>query len=667
MKNYNIGIDTGGTYTDAVIVDMQTHRVVAAAKSLTTKGQLEIGISNALQAVMHSAAEDLHAGQISLVSLSTTLATNALVEGVGSSVVAILIGFSDDMVLRSQLKQAIPSAHILRLQGGHDYDGSEVGELDENSLQSQLRPLLDSAEAFSVSATYSVRNSDHEQRVKKIIEQLCDKPVTISSELSDGLNGPLRALTATFNVRIVSLILNLVESVSKVMQTHDIDAPLMIVKGDGSIASADSVISSPIETILSGPAASVIGANFISGLNDFIIADVGGTTTDVAIVRKGWPAINEKGAMAGGYRTMVRAIDMQTIGLGGDSEVEIDYRGRINLRSNRVVPLSLLCDRFPHLIKRLQASLGEGMGLERAIRFIFLPEGFDGSKMPRGLSQPDREFMQQVSVEPHPYDEVVVRASDRARLERLIDRGLLQVSGLTPSDAAHALGKQCQWSVEAARLACLMLARAHGLIAWDDDQIEIGIEKFATEVFEAMVAKSAYLVINQLSGFNFPEHDPLVKAVTHGQGQLNDLAVMLKPSIPVVAVGGPAQIFYPQVGDRLKVHSVIPQNAEVAKAVGAAIGHIKIRSVIEITRGEAGGYHLHQAGIPQFFVNSTQALEKASQLASDDARHKAEAMGGNSVNINLEVERVDMPNMSPENSLICATVIAECLSIPEVK
>jgi N-methylhydantoinase A/oxoprolinase/acetone carboxylase beta subunit len=571
------------------------------------------------------------------------------------------------MVLRSQLKQAIPSAHILRLQGGHDYDGSEVCELDEDSLQAQLRPLLDSAEAFSVSANYSVRNSDHEQRVKNIIEQLCDKPVTISSELSDGLNGPLRALTATFNVRIISLILNLVESVSNVMQTHDIDAPLMIVKGDGSIASADSVITRPIETILSGPAASVIGANFISSLNDFIIADVGGTTTDVAIVRKGWPAINEKGAMAGGYRTMVRAIDMQTIGLGGDSEVEIDYRGRINLRSNRVVPLSLLCDRFPHLIKRLQASLGEGMGLERAIRFIFLPEGFDGSKMPRGLSQPDREFMQQVSTEPRPYDEVVVRASDRARLERLIDRGLLQVSGLTPSDAAHALGKQCQWSLEGARLACLMLARAHGLIAWDDDQIETGIEKFATEVFEAMVGKSAYLVINQLSGFNFSEHDPLVQAVTHGQGQLNDLAVMLKPSIPVVAVGGPAQVFYPQVGDRLKVHSVIPQNAEVANAVGAAIGHIKIRSVIEITRGEAGGYHLHQAGIPQFFVNSTQALEKASQLASEDARQKAEAMGGNSVNINLDVDRVDMPNMSPENSLICATVIAECLSIPEVK
>jgi len=665
MKNYNIGIDTGGTYTDAVIVDMQAHEVVATAKSLTTRGHLEIGVSSALEAVIDSAEERLQAGQISLVSLSTTLATNALVEGRGSSVVAVLIGFSDDMVLRSQLKQAIPSAQILRIDGGHEYDGSETCSLDEASLRSQLQPLLDAAEAYSVSANYSVRNSDHEQRAREIILQICDKPVTISSELSDGLNGPLRALTATFNVRIVSLILNLVESVDNAMQSCGINAPLMIVKGDGSIASAESVITRPIETILSGPAASVIGANFISSLNDFIIADVGGTTTDVAIVRNGWPAINEKGAMAGGYRTMVRAIDMQTIGLGGDSEVEIDYRGQIRLRSNRIIPLSLLCDRFPWVIDHMQGSLGEGMGLERALRFIFLPQGHDDAKLPRGLSELDHEFLRKVGVEPRPVDEVVVRASDRARVERLIDRGLVQISGLTPSDAAHALGKQSQWSVEGARLACLMLARSYGLIGWDETNSDAGIEKFATDVFNVMVGKSAYLVINQLSGYNFPEEDPLVQAVTHGLSQLNDLAISLKPSIPLVAVGGPAQVFYPKVGDRLNVQSVIPQNAEVANAVGAAIGHIKIRTVIEVTRGEAGGYHLHQSGIPQFFESSEQALEHACRIAREDAQHKARAMGGNSLAINLDVERIDMPKMEPQSSLISATVIAECLSIPE--
>lgn len=665
MKKYNIGIDTGGTYTDAVIVDMQSHRVIAAAKSLTTKGHLEIGVSNALNAVVQSLGDSLAAEQVALVSLSTTLATNALVEGAGSSVAAILIGFSNDMVQRSQLAKAIPDALLLRVDGGHQYDGREACELDESVLRAGLESLLDKVDAFSVSATYSVRNPAHELRVREIISGFTDKPVTISSELSDGLNGPLRALTATFNVRIVSLVLNLVKSVANAMKSMGIEAPLMIVKGDGSIASADSVIFRPIETILSGPAASVIGANFIANLNDFIISDVGGTTTDVAIVRKGWPAINEKGAMAGGFRTLVRAIDMQTIGLGGDSEVLINHKGQVKLGSNRIVPLSLLCHRFPAILARLQSSLGEGMGLARATRFIMLPEGFEASGMPKSLSLADRDFVARLSQQPRPYDEVVVHASDRARVERLIDRGLVQVSGLTPSDAAHALGKQSQWSTDAARLGCLMIARAYSLIAWNEEDIDAGIEQFASQVFDAMVAKSCYLVINQLSGINFSEDDALLKAVTQGDGRVNDLSISLRPSIPLVAVGGPAQVFYPRVGDRLNVETVIPEHADVANAIGAAIGHIKIRSVIEITRSEAGGYHLHQAGTPLFYADSGQALENAHRLASEDARQRARAMGGNSAEIKVAVNRIDLPNMNAEASLISATVIAECLSIPE--
>ncbi|MFT5550016.1 MAG: N-methylhydantoinase A/oxoprolinase/acetone carboxylase beta subunit, partial [Candidatus Azotimanducaceae bacterium] len=498
MANFNIGIDTGGTYTDAVIIDAKSHEVIATAKALTTRGNLEIGVANALKAVIAESAQRLDSSQIALVSLSTTLATNALVEGMGSSVAAILIGFSDDMVKRSKLHEAIPSAKIIRIAGGHEYDGSETCALDEASLKEQILALNDSIEAFSVSANYSIRNSNHEQRAKQIIRQLTGSPVTASSELSDGLNGPLRALTATFNVRIVSLIFNLVESVRSAMQEQNIDAPLMIVKGDGSIASADSIVDKPIETILSGPAASVIGANYISGLNNFIISDVGGTTTDVAIVRNGWPTLNEKGAMAGGYRTLVRAIDMQTIGLGGDSEVDINFKGIVSLKANRVVPLSLVCTRFPQVISQLKTSLGEGMGLAAAIRFIFLAEGIDQKNLPSSLSSEDIELIYRIGDEPKLYDKMAARAADRSRLARLLARGIVQVSGLTPSDAAHALGLQSQWSTEAAGLACLMLGRSFGLISWKDDNLESEIQQFARRIFDTMVAKSSYLIINQL-------------------------------------------------------------------------------------------------------------------------------------------------------------------------
>ncbi|MFT5224379.1 MAG: N-methylhydantoinase A/oxoprolinase/acetone carboxylase beta subunit [Polaribacter sp.] len=666
MTNFNIGIDTGGTYTDAVIIDAQSHEVIATAKSITTRGNLEIGVANALKAVVAASATRLNTNQISLVSLSTTLATNALVEGMGSSVAAILIGFSDDMVKRSKLHEAIPSTKIIRIAGGHEYDGGETCALDEASLKEQVLALKHSVEAFSVSANYSIRNSDHEQRAKKIVQQLTGSPVTASSELSDGLNGPLRALTATFNVRIVSLIFNLVESVRRAMQEREIVAPLMIVKGDGSIASADSIIDKPIETILSGPAASVIGANFISGLNNFIISDVGGTTTDVAIVRNGWPTLNEKGAMAGGYRTLVRAIDMQTIGLGGDSEVSINFKGVVSLKANRVVPLSLVCTRFPGVINQLEASLSEGMGLAAAIRFIFLAEGLDQQNLPPSLSEEDIDLIKRIGDEPKSYDKMAARAADRSRLTRLIARGVVQVSGLTPSDAAHALGLQSQWSTQAARLACLMLGRSFGLISWKEDALESEIHHFSRRVFDTMVAKSSYLIINQLSGFDFAMDNPLVQAVINGENQLNDLSIQFTPSIPIVAVGGPAQVFYADVGKRLNSDCLIPPNADVANAIGAAIGQIKIRAVIEITTTELGGYHLHHTDKPIFYNASNDALEQARILASAYVTEKAKQMGGGSVVVDIQIERVDLPNMDSDRSLIAATVVAECLSSAQI-
>jgi N-methylhydantoinase A/oxoprolinase/acetone carboxylase beta subunit len=666
MKTFNIGIDTGGTYTDAVIVDTQTHEVIAAAKSLTTRGSLEIGVSNALGAVMQAASKQVSADQVALISLSTTLATNALVEGRGSSVAAVLIGFSDDMVKRSNLAKAIPGAQIIRLDGGHNYDGSEICKLDEAGLKQQITAISGSVEAFAVAANYSIRNPAHEQRAQQLIRKLTGRPVTASSELSDGLNGPLRALTATFNVRIVSLIIDLVDSVRNSMQQYNIEAPLMIVKGDGSIARADSVIDKPIETILSGPAASVIGANFISNLNDFIISDIGGTTTDVAIVRDGWPSLNEKGAIAGGYRTLVRAIDMQTIGLGGDSEVEVNYKGMISLKPNRIVPVSLICNRFPAVIDSLKASLGDGMGLERAIRFIFLPEGYDKQNMPAGLTDADLLFLDQVSTEPVSFDRIVVRASDRARVERLLDRGIVQVCAVTPSDAAHVLGLQSQWSTEGARLACLMLGRSYGLISWQESNTEREIRLFAQRIFDAMVSKSAWLVINQLTGYQFPFDDPLISAVTRGDNHLKELKVQLKSVIPIVAVGGPAQVFYPAVGERLNVHTVIPPNADVTNAIGAAIGRIKIRKVIEITSAESGGYHLHADAQPLFFASSDEALERARSLASSYLEEKAKSMGGGLAEIDIHVDRVDLPNLDPATSLVAATVIAECLSSPAI-
>ena len=663
MTNYTVGIDTGGTYTDAVIIDAQKRQVIASAKALTTRGELSIGVTEALQKALTAAGSDFVRADIALVCLSTTLATNALVEGHGSSVAAVLIGFDDNMTKRTAINEAIPSALIVRVAGGHTYNGQEQAPLDEAAIRTALQGAAGKVAAYSVSAHYAVRNPSHEHQAEALIRGLTGCPVTASSDLSDALNGPRRALTATFNARIISLIVGLEAAVRSGLARLGIDASIMIVKGDGSIASAESVIAKPIETILSGPAASVIGARFLSGLSDFVIADIGGTTSDVATVRNGWPSLTEQGSDVGGFRTLVQAIDMQTVGLGGDSEVEVDYKGIVSVRANRVVPISLVAHQFPAVEKGLVQALGKQSGMLSATSYVFRPTGAKADDFPDDLSKADHEFLERIDgPTPRLYGEVIYSAGDRPRINRLVKQGVLQISGFTPSDAAHVLGLQSQWSAQAARRACELVGRAGGKVSGTD--IDEQVNGFAREVHDVVVAKSARLLIERLSGCKFAPDDPLIDSVTSGDGQRGDILISLRPTIPVVAVGGPAAVFYPEVGRRLGCEVVIPTGSEVANAIGAATGMIKVRAAIEITSSDSGGYLVHGDEAPVFFASPHEALVNAEELARAAAQANARAMGGEAVSTEVQVARVDIPNMNSDASLIAATITAECISTP---
>jgi len=665
MAKYNIGIDTGGTYTDAVIVDMRDRKVVAFAKALTTRGDLSIGVTEALDEALRQMGADFKRDEVSLVSLSTTLATNALVEGRGSSIATFLIGFKDAMVERTGIASAIPSARIVRVAGGHTHDGEEREPLDEATIRSALEATRGSVGAYAVAGHFAVRNPGHETRARELIRELTDCPVTLSSDLSDDLNGPLRALTAALNARIVSLIVALVSAVRSALAQQGISATLMIVKGDGSIATADAVAERPIETILSGPAASVIGARFLSGCLDFIISDIGGTTTDVAIVKNGWPNLCEKGSVVGGYRTLVHAIDMQTVGLGGDSEVAVDFEGNITIKPNRVVPISLMGARWPSILETLNASLDAGVGMRRASRYLVRPEGSDREAALSDLSKSDLELLRSVEKEPRPYSDLVSRVSESVAIARLVDLGLVQIVGFTPSDAAHVLGLQSQWSSEAAVAACMLVGRAGGLISNDDQHADAECSRFAQAVFDAVVAKSAHLMLERLCGQRLDADAPLVTAVTTGGNRVGDLGIALESQLPVVAVGGPAAVFYPEVGRRLGVDAVIPECSAVANAIGAAIGMVKARAVVEITKREDGAFNVHHEGEPVVTNTGPEAVAEARVIAEAEAHRRSVAMGGRDIQVELEIQRILLPGRDGDDALIAATVVAECTSAPQ--
>ncbi|MDG2114901.1 MAG: hydantoinase/oxoprolinase family protein, partial [Actinomycetota bacterium] len=282
-----LGIDTGGTNTDAALVERATNRVVASAKAPTTHHDLSLGVRSAIEATLDVARTP--ADEVDLVALSTTLATNALVEGAGRPAGLIAIGFSPADLQRAGVPDVVSQAHVVAVEGGHDTHGVESSPLDLDSIRSAAPALANEVAAFAVTSRFAVRNTAHELAARDVLVELTGKPVTCSHELSAQLNGPKRAVTALLNARLVPVTTDLLDAVHEILAATGITAPLMVVRGDGSLISAEEISRHPVETILSGPAASLVGAAVLSGRRDALVVDVGGTTTDIAVLAGGQP------------------------------------------------------------------------------------------------------------------------------------------------------------------------------------------------------------------------------------------------------------------------------------------------------------------------------------------------------------------------------------------
>lgn len=186
--------------------------------------------------------------------------------------------------------------------------------------------------------------------------------------------------------------------------------------------------------------------------------------------------------------------------------------------------------------------------------------------------------------------------------------------------------------------------------------------EFAQEIMDAVVSKSTKLMIECLAGETFKHDNALVKAVATGLGRIGNLDINLSAKTAIVAVGGPAEIIYPAVGKRLNTKVLIPQNSEVANAIGAAISMIKVRAIIEITYADKGGFLIHHLGAPETMGNGNDAIDRARQLALDQAKSEAQAMGGTQFEIDVSIKRIDLPGVDSKNSLMAATVTAEVVS-----
>ena len=336
-----LGIDTGGTYTDAALVEMDNGRVLHTAKSLTTHSSLSLGITRVLDKISASAGQGA-LGRVSLVGLSTTLATNAIVEARHGRAALVLIGYDQDLIQRYNLGSRLVVERVSFIAGGHDVKGEQVEPLDLDALAG-LAEDCGGLESFGVSSFFSVRNPAHELAARDYLLKATGLPVTCGHELSQSLDSIARATTTALNATLVPILTELIADVRLALQKRRAGGRLMVVKGDGSLLDADEAVKRPVETILSGPAASVVGASHLAGLYEkakrMWVVDIGGTTTDIALLENGLPAVAKDGATVGGWRTMVQAVEVRTVGLGGDSLVRPLRGGGFELGPRRVTPL----------------------------------------------------------------------------------------------------------------------------------------------------------------------------------------------------------------------------------------------------------------------------------------------------------------------------------------
>ena len=197
-----LGIDTGGTYTDAVLVDHNSGQVLAGAKALTTRRDLAVGIGQAVTAVFAENGQAVSPAEVDLVALSTTLATNAIVEGQGSPVCLLLIGYDADLIKQHGFERDLVTRDVFYVRGGHNGMGDEVEPLDEARVREVILARRNHVEAFAVSGFFGVRNPAHELRVKALVEEMTRQPdsrakaVTCGHELTTRLNSVRRATTA---------------------------------------------------------------------------------------------------------------------------------------------------------------------------------------------------------------------------------------------------------------------------------------------------------------------------------------------------------------------------------------------------------------------------------------------------------------------------------------
>ncbi|HMM06337.1 MAG TPA: hydantoinase/oxoprolinase family protein [Clostridiales bacterium] len=601
-----LGIDTGGTFTDGVIIDLSAKKVLAAVKSPTTHQDLMIGIRETIQKL-----SAYHLDTVSYVGISTTLATNAIVENRGCRVGLLLLGYESE--------QELPQCECYVLPGKFNIRGEETEPLDLNKTREAIEELRHKVDAVAISGICSVRNQEHEETVKNLVREILEVPVVTAHELSTALGVHERTVTCVLNARLVFVIDSLLHGVKQVLSECGLAIPIMVVKGDGSLMNETITRERPIETILSGPAASIIGAIYLNGSTDGLVLDMGGTTTDIAILKHGLPRLDAEGAKVGGWKTRVAAVEVTTSGLGGDSRIRLTQNGEIKIGPRRNWPVSVICKKYPAYLEELEYAVYHPMGLVFNEAF----EGYFLLHPPSShlkLTEIQRKVIEAVADAPHTITEISRRIGVEANLisfDDLLDHGILGAVGFTPTDVLCLEGLYRAGNGEGAAIAGNILAKKAGL----------SLEDFIFKAKAAVTDKLCRVILDSALTYEKVEIDPFrgdkvmeyfFRSAIWGKA---DALVSngFHLGLPVIGIGAPTRFWLPEAAKKFQTKAVFPEYHHVANAVGAAVGKVMTIFHVVVQNHEAEGVYIYapwgQIKLKPAVNKEDQVMERAVSAA----------------------------------------------------
>lgn len=626
MSEYILGIDTGGTYTDGVLIQRGSQEILKSTKTLTTKPDLAEGILGALNELLPD-----DPSQIKLVVISTTLATNAIAEGKGRPVGLFLLGYDPELIQGFSLDSRFATTSYHYLQGGHDLYANEQAPLDIEGIRATAKMIEGEIEAVAISGYFSPFNASHEERAFQIISDTINQPVVLGHELSTRLDSVQRATTASLNASLLSHLQEFIKAMEGSLREREISAPLMVVRGDGALVEAEGAQRRPIETVHSGPAASAIGGRFLAGVDKALVIDIGGTTTDIALIEDGQVQIREEGTTVGSYRTAVRAARIHSLGLGGDSFIQTNLEDQLEIGPSRVQPLSSLAWAYPEVfqtLKKLGAETHKKPNL-RDLEFWYLIR-----QPPRSITNPRAyqvvEMLQQGPVSlPRLLKKLDIFHPLQSGATSLIQEEIIGVSGLTPTDLFHVRGDFTPWNREAAEIGARLMATHLG----------IGTDEFIALVINQIVSRIARETITYLTGqtleptpfYARPDDLGLWLFNENADGKDPHLGCEISLKMPLVGIGAPASLLLPQVASLLHTEYISPPHYQVANAVGAAVGNLIAYQeawVIPQSRNlRTVGYYVQSGGQRQRFRTLREALVYAEETTRGLAMSQAVKVG----------------------------------------